>query len=53
MRDRDEVEFIKTETASVLRENRMLEARVRELERLLSAGGLEDGAGVLARGAVA
>lgn len=35
---------MKTETASVLRENRMLEARVKELERLLSGSGLEDGA---------
>lgn len=42
------MEFIKTETASVLRENRMLEARVRELERLLSESGLEDGAGAVA-----
>jgi len=40
-RDRDEVAFWQTETASVQRENKMLEARVRELEKLLA--GKEEG----------
>lgn len=40
-RDRDEVAFWQTEAASVQRENKMLEARVRELERLLAENGTE------------
>jgi hypothetical protein len=37
-RDRDEVVFLQTEANSVMRENKMLEARVKELENLLGDG---------------
>jgi len=37
-RDRDELVFLQTEASSVMRENKMLEARVKELERLLTEG---------------
>jgi len=33
---RDEITFLQTEAASVQRENKMLEVRVKELERLLA-----------------
>jgi len=41
LRERDEVTFLQTEAASVQRENKMLEARVKELERLLAGSDVE------------
>lgn len=40
-RDRDEVAFLQTEAASVQRENKMLEARVKELEIMLAESAID------------